>query len=293
MATASSSGVANVLESIDVRVRRQRRFALADGESVAFDPTVLTLAYVITGALDGDLPLHRAPDVEGRCDRSGSRLDADDLLLVSGRRPQRLTARGPSYLLISELELADRAAHLASLLPETMVITGFAALEPAAAALAQHLGTEGIPVGPERDGDPVVCRMMAKTVLVSAIRAWAANGCAPAGWPMHDPFLDRVVAAIHSEPGREWTVDGLASVGAMSRTVFAERFRATYGRSPASYVTAVRMRAAQDLLGRGLGVSRVSRELGYGSDEGFSRAFRRHTGMTPSAWRSTQPLATA
>jgi AraC-like DNA-binding protein len=52
------------------------------------------------------------------------------------------------------------------------------------------------------------------------------------------------------------------------------------------------MRAAQELLSRGLGVSTVSRELGYASDEGFSRAFRRSVGTTPSAWRSThQPVS--
>ncbi|MCE7483253.1 MULTISPECIES: AraC family transcriptional regulator [Microbacterium] len=33
-------------------------------------------------------------------------------------------------------------------------------------------------------------------------------------------------------------------------------------------------------------VSDTARELGYASDEGFSRAFRRHVGVTPSAWRS-------
>jgi AraC-like DNA-binding protein len=132
--------------------------------------------------------------------------------------------------------------------------------------------------------------MMAGTVLVSVIRAWAAHGCAPDGWPSRsrDPHLDRVIEAIHDAPGRDWSVAGLATLGAMSRTVFAERFRAAFGVSPASYVTEVRIRTAQDLLSAGRAVGEVSRMLGYGSDEGFSRAFRRHTGQTPSAWRAAQ-----
>jgi AraC-like DNA-binding protein len=130
--------------------------------------------------------------------------------------------------------------------------------------------------------------MMVTTVLLSVIRAWAANGCAPQGWPSlsRDPYLDRVVEAIHEQPGGDWTVERLAGVGAMSRSTFAERFRATIGRSPADYVTEVRVEAAKRMLDAGRAVSEISRELGYASDEGFSRAFRRRTGMTPSSWRT-------
>ena len=95
-----------------------------------------------------------------------------------------------------------------------------------------------------------------------------------------------MVAAINDAPGKDWTLDALASLGAMSRTVFAERFRTVIGQSPATYVTDVRMRRAKELLDAGRSVSETSRELGYASDEGFSRAFRRHTGVVPSVWRS-------
>jgi AraC-like DNA-binding protein len=71
----------------------------------------------------------------------------------------------------------------------------------------------------------------------------------------------------------------------MSRSTFAERFRSVVGRSPADYVTEVRVDAAKRMLDAGSSVSAVSRELGYASDEGFSRAFRRRTGLTPSSWR--------
>lgn len=65
------------------------------------------------------------------------------------------------------------------------------------------------------------------------------------------------------------------------------------GSSPADYVTEVRIDAAKRMLGTGRSVSETSRELGYASDEGFSRAFRRRTGMTPSAWRSAHALVPA
>jgi len=283
-AVAAEDALERLLAAVDVRIRRQLRFRLADGDLLSLDPGALTYAYVLSGELRTRLSGHDDTPVA-----------AGDILLTSGRAPGTLTARGPVTVLLAELDLVDDATHLPALLPDAAVVHAFADLEPAAAAMLPHMGVEANEELITRGGDFVVCRMMAATVLISAIRAWAAAGCAPDGWPAAagDPFLDRVVAAIHAEPGREWTVEALAAVGAMSRSVFAERFRSRFGRSPAGYVTSVRMQAAQDLLSRGLGVSTVSRELGYASDEGFSRAFRRSVGTTPSAWRSTHLLASA
>jgi AraC-like DNA-binding protein len=219
-------------------------------------------------------------------------LSSGDVLLVSGQSPLTLRVSAGAGVLVSRLALADEAAHLRALLPDIAWIRRFDELEPAAAALAQHIGVEGAIHSPERDGDLVICRMMATTLLQSVIRAWTTIGCAPEGWPSRtgDVFLDRVVEAIHDEPGREWTVEALAGVGAMSRSVFASRFHAALGRSPASYVTEVRMQTAKAMLEAGSTVSDTSRRLGYSSDEGFSRAFRRATGVPPSRWR-TRDLA--
>jgi AraC-like DNA-binding protein len=164
-------------------------------------------------------------------------------------------------------------------------VTGFARLEPAAAALAAQLGPGDGDAA--RAGDPMICRLMVTTVLLSVIRAWADHDSGSRlRLTTGDDYLDRVAAAVREEPGRLWTVDALATIGAMSRTVLTERFRAAFGRSPASYVTEVRMRRAQELLQSGRSVSETSRALGYASDEGFSRAFRRHVGVVPSSWRA-------
>ncbi|MFD4957730.1 helix-turn-helix transcriptional regulator [Microbacterium sp. NPDC058389] len=284
VAVGDDDALERLLSSVDVRIRRQLRLRLGDGELLTLDPGALTYAYVLSGEVRTRLT-GNAPGAVG----------AGDMLITSGRVQGTLTARGPVALLLAELDLVDEASHLTSLLPDAVVVHAFADLEPAAAAMLPHMGIDADEELITRGGDFAVCRMMAATVLISAIRAWAAAGCAPQGWPAAagDPFLDRVVAAIHADPGREWTVEALAALGAMSRSVFAERFRIRFGRSPAGYVTSVRMRTAQDLLSRGLGVSTVSRELGYASDEGFSRAFRRSVGTTPSAWRSTHQLVSA
>ncbi|WP_312170220.1 AraC family transcriptional regulator [Microbacterium sp.] len=302
MVTVDSAALGQILDSVDLRIGVARRVALAAGGALPLASGSATLVYVASGSVSGHPPLtgacrldvDRASQVVAVDERpTSSNLVAGDAFLTLGRAPVALDADAATDLVVVDLEFSDSASMLAAVLPDPITVMSFDALEPAAAALAGSVGPTDPPSWPERQGDPVICRMMAKTVLLSVIRAWAANGCAPAGWPSvsKDPFLDRVVEAIHEQPGREWTVERLASVGAMSRSVFAERFRSAIGRSPADYVTEVRIDAAKRMLAAGRSVSETSRELGYASDEGFSRAFRRRTGMTPSAWRASELTA--
>ncbi|MDQ0727901.1 helix-turn-helix domain-containing protein [Microbacterium sp. W4I20] len=291
-----ANALSQLLGAVDLRVGVARRLTLAPGALLPLAPGALTLVYISEGSVHGHPPLGDGCRLD--VDRGSQRLTIDpdghrdrlvagDALLTLGESPFALEAEGATSLMVVDLEFADAASQLRAVLPDVITVTGFDALEPAAAALAENMGLVDPNTCPSRQGDPVICRMMATTVLLSVIRAWAENGCAPVGWPSlsNDPFLDRVVEAIHDEPGRDWSVERLANVGAMSRSTFAERFRSVIGRSPADYVTEVRVDAAKRMLDAGRPVSEISRELGYASDEGFSRAFRRRTGMTPSSWR--------
>lgn len=307
MVTVDADALSNVLGSVDLRVGIGRRASLPAGSLLPIPADAITLVYVAAGGVNGHPPLGEGCrlDVDTHTDTDtdtdARRLDpltldpksrrdvlvAGDAFLTLGHSPFVLEAQDDTSLMIADIELADAASPLPALLPPFLTVTGFDSVEPAAAALALNMGVIDHTVTPARQGDPIICRMMATTVLLSVIRAWAANGCAPTGWPSlsNDPFLDRVVDAIREEPGRDWTVERLAGIGAMSRSTFAERFRSAVGRSPADYVTEVRVDAAKRMLEAGRSVSDISRELGYASDEGFSRAFRRRTGMTPSSWR--------
>lgn len=243
----------------------------------------VTLVYIIEGSVSVDL---------FRGSPSSSTFSTGDALMFTGQEAHSLSVTQHAFVLISTLDFTDASAHVLQLFPDMISVRDLAGSEPAVAALASQLGPElgsGTDSCAAEPGSSVVCRMMANTVLVSVIRTWVLHGCAPDGWPSrtNDPYLDRVVEAIHADPARGWTIEDLARAGAMSRSVFSARFRSATGVSPASYVTEVRIRSAQELLARGLGVSEVSRAIGYGSDEGFSRAFRRHVGLTPSVWRSS------
>ncbi|MGM1018821.1 MAG: helix-turn-helix transcriptional regulator [Actinomycetota bacterium] len=295
MTTVDRMALEQVLSSVDLRVGAGRRAYVAPGSPLRLGTGSVTLVYIVAGGMLGapEATSCQVDRTRGLTEVTGERvarppLAVGDAFLSLGRTALSLSSDRGADVMLAELELSDGAASLVRVLPDSLFVTGFSRHEPAAAALANVMGVVDADVSASRSGDLTICRLMATTVLLSVIRAWAERGCAPAGWPTHatDPFLDRVVDAIHDRPGAEWTVESLATIGAMSRSVFAERFRSALGTSPASYVTDVRMACAQRMLTAGRTVSDVSRELGYSSDEGFSRAFRRHTGMTPSTWRA-------
>jgi AraC-like DNA-binding protein len=109
------------------------------------------------------------------------------------------------------------------------------------------------------------------------------------GWigALHDPVLAPALAQLHAAPERRWTVEELARVSSVSRSLLDERFRQVLGRSPIRYLAGWRMHLAGELLAStDLGVAQIARRVGYDSEEAFSRAFKRAFGSPPSAWRS-------
>jgi len=176
-----------------------------------------------------------------------------------------------------------------STLPAVIVLTELPQTEPTAATMLRAL-VEDYRAPRSVLGDRVV------TLVASmAVSAWYVRGCAPARWLMQrqDPGLAAAVAAVHADPGRDWTVEALARVALASRSGFAARFRAATGLTPGRYLAQVRVAHARCLLAAGdLPVAAIARRLGYGSDTAFGRAFRRHTGATPSAYRRDNVLRT-
>ncbi|MBL3700520.1 AraC family transcriptional regulator [Leucobacter luti] len=282
----------SLLASVDLRLGSAKRVTLARGGTLATAVNATSMIYVASGRLRG-APARSCALTPGAADHAlavavgeRSALDAGDAVLTLGRRPLSFEAETDAELIVSTLELTEAGARLHRLLPDPLVITNFDGLDPAVAALVRNMGAaEG--ECRMRSGDALLCRLMVQTAFLAVLRAWFTEGCAPRGWSARaaDPQLDRVLTAIHSEPGRDWSLETLAGLGAMSRSVFARRFRELLGASPAHYVSEVRMETAKRRLETGASVSETSRELGYESDEGFRRAFRRHAGVAPSQWR--------
>jgi AraC-like DNA-binding protein len=104
---------------------------------------------------------------------------------------------------------------------------------------------------------------------------------------LHDPVLAPALAQIHADPGTKWTVSTLAEAANVSPSLLDERFRTVLAMPPIRYLTTWRMHVAQDMLSSSdLGVGAIAHQVGYESEEAFSRAFKRKHGLPPGAWRS-------
>ncbi len=93
------------------------------------------------------------------------------------------------------------------------------------------------------------------------------------------------VSEIHRKPEHEWTLEQLASKAIMSRTVFAEKFKAVSGWTVGQYITWWRMQLAWELLYSGKAVAVVAERIGYRSEAAFSRAFKKMFKLSPGKIR--------
>ncbi|ADV26445.1 transcriptional regulator, AraC family [Pseudoxanthomonas suwonensis 11-1] len=105
--------------------------------------------------------------------------------------------------------------------------------------------------------------------------------------------LRHALVAMHESPAREWTLEELADVAGMSRSVFAGTFREVVGLTPGQYLQGWRVRLAQQALRRGRPLKVVASEVGYGSEAALSRAFKAHAGVSPRAWKRQHQEAPA
>ena len=80
----------------------------------------------------------------------------------------------------------------------------------------------------------------------------------------------------------------LAAECGASRAGLVGRFSQLMGYPPIQYLTRWRMQlAARRLNERGAKVAAVAQEVGYDSEAAFSRAFKKFSGQSPRAWRSS------
>ena len=90
------------------------------------------------------------------------------------------------------------------------------------------------------------------------------------------------IHVMHDDPARRWTIQQLAKRAGMSRSAFASAFVGVLGKSPMRYLAEVRMDRAAHLLGtQGATLGDAAAEAGYTTTIAFTRAFKRHFGITP------------
>lgn len=180
----------------------------------------------------------------------------------------------------------DAAHPLLRMMPDVMWVHELAQAEPGIPPLIQTMACE---MALDRVGSGGILTRLADVVAAALIRSWVERGCGSSvGWvaAARDPEIGRVLAAIHLDPSGDWTLASLARLMGASRSVFAERFAATVGQTPARYVAEVRMHQARRWLAQDRAkIAVVAQRLGYDSEASFSRAFKRIVGAPPSRFR--------
>ena len=137
-------------------------------------------------------------------------------------------------------------------------------------------------------GTPVLQGAIMTQLLIHMLRALSSQPDSNLSWLMalNDPRLALAIDQIMEDPFAPHTVESLAELANMSRSVFAKHFHEAFFRSPMNLVNHVRMqRAARMLNSTPWSVERIGKHCGFSSRSHFSRAFKKHTGLSPAEFR--------
>lgn len=229
---------------------------------------------------------------------SPRRVAANDALVLRGPGPFRLTDRPrsggdragagapePTVLLVGTYRVWGQVSRrLLGLLPPALLVPG----EDDCSPLLDLLDTRLATAAPEPDA--VLDRLL-DWLLVCTLRDWFAQPEAATDSPrflraLGDEAVGPALRAMHAAPERPWTLAALAREAGVSRTTLAGRFTRLVGEPPLAYLTEWRMSLAADLLTESTApLASVAQRVGYADAFGFSTAFKRLHGISPSAYR--------
>lgn len=239
------------------------------------------------------------------------RLQTGDLFVVNGRHPLLLMSDLGVEPMDAEEAYAsaqNSVAHLGQG-DDVHLLGGHVALDPVGTTLLGdvlppfiHIAAQSPQAGTltwllerlveegtsDRPGASAIAKPLAHLLFVHVLRDHIEAGDGEAGWlkAAGDPRIGPVMSLMHDEPARNWHLEELARAAGMSRSSFAERFKAVSGMTPLAYLTFWRMRLAEGALRDGArSLATLAASLGYASESAFSSAFKRVVGMSPAHYR--------
>lgn len=140
-----------------------------------------------------------------------------------------------------------------------------------------------------RCGSRLLANRLFEVVLIQLLR-WIIDHPAEAGitsglmMGLSDPRLAKSLVALHRSPGENWSLERMASISGMSRSVFAAAFKTAMGTTPGSYLGDWRLTLAASMLRSGQPVKRIAMELGFAGTASLSKVFRQRMGVSPREW---------
>ncbi len=192
-----------------------------------------------------------------------------------------------SRVLCGRFDLDHAAATLEDLLPPVIVIRR--RQSGVVEWLSSTLGLITHELDTYRQGSEEILTRLTDILFVQVLRTHALSlSPGEGGWlgAAHDPRIAQALALIHEDPGAAWTAADLGRKVGLSRSAFFARFTELVGETPTRYLTRWRMKQAMELLrDEGLALIEIAEQVGYSSEDAFSRAFKRVLGQTPASWR--------
>ncbi|NTX35949.1 AraC family transcriptional regulator [Myxococcus sp. CA033] len=159
---------------------------------------------------------------------------------------------------------------------------------PALRALLTSLSHEA---GSTAPGAATAAARITEALFVQVLRTLLLESDeGPPGWlaGLREPRLAEALHLLHMDPARPWSVEELASRVGMSRTRFALLFQERIGQPPVAYLAHLRLELVTRRLRDGEeSIAEIAHAVGFESQSGLNRAFRRRFGQTPSAFRKS------
>lgn len=145
-----------------------------------------------------------------------------------------------------------------------------------------------------RPGGEAVLERMSEMMFVDLVRLYLSSMPeSQTGWlsALRDRHVGRVLTLMHSHPAEAWSLEKLSGHAGLSRSALQDRFVELVGQPPMQYLRCWRMQVASNLLVESNAkMVTIAREVGYESEEAFSRSFKRAVGQPPAVWRRERSI---
>ena len=142
----------------------------------------------------------------------------------------------------------------------------------------------------EDDHGPSVARDVARQMVIFVQRPGEMSQFPAASRAVigSDKPLRTLLDTITADPAGDYSADRMARLAYVSTRQLNRLFHDELGTTPAKYVEAVRLEAAQIALQKGYGVGEAAARSGFGGAEQMRRVFVARLGVSPSLYADRQ-----